>query len=137
MRNEWGLNFVLNCMELCMCNVKSLQECCEMIHFFIILHSVLIIWCLCYVPNPKNVENVFQFQVSYSTWEQGNAEPHQDFALHIDSASAIMRNPFSEKKWRKFQLSRLFSSSNSAVKSQIIEVNLHIGENKLLDRSKI
>lgn len=80
------------------------------------------------------MENVFQFQVSYSTWEQGNAEPHQDFALHIDSASAIMRNPFSEKKWRKFQLSRLFSSSNSAVKSQIIEVNLHIGENKLLDR---
>lgn len=45
-----------------------------------------------------------------------------------------MRNPFSEKKWRKFQLSRLFSSSNSAVKSQIIEVNLHIGENKILDR---
>uniref|UniRef100_A0A0D3DDE0 RING-type domain-containing protein n=1 Tax=Brassica oleracea var. oleracea TaxID=109376 RepID=A0A0D3DDE0_BRAOL len=73
-------------------------------------------------------------QVSYSTWEQGNVEPHQDYALHIDSASAIMRNPFSEKKWRKFQLSRLFSSSNSAVKSQIIEVNLHIGENKLLDR---
>ncbi|CAN8264910.1 unnamed protein product [Cochlearia groenlandica] len=73
-------------------------------------------------------------QVSFSTWEQGNAQLHQDYALHIDSASANVRNPFSEKKWRKFQLSRLFSSSNSAVKSQIIEVNIHIGENKLLDR---
>lgn len=45
-----------------------------------------------------------------------------------------MRNPFSEKKWRKFQISRLFSSSSSAVKSHIIEVNLHVGETKLLDR---
>lgn len=80
------------------------------------------------------MENICQFQVSFSTWEQGNAQPHQDYTLHIDSASAIMRNPFAEKRLKKFQLSRFFSSSNSAVKSQIIEVNQHIGENKLLDR---
>ncbi|XP_010547716.1 PREDICTED: sacsin isoform X2 [Tarenaya hassleriana] len=73
-------------------------------------------------------------QVSFSTWEQGNTQPHQDYVLHIDSSLAMMRNPFSEKKWRKFQISRLFSSSSSASKSHIIDVNLHIGESKLLDR---
>jgi sacsin len=73
-------------------------------------------------------------QVSFSTWEQGNAQPHQDYTLHIDSASAIMRNPFAEKNLKTSKLSRIFGSSNSGVKSRIIEVNLHIGENKLLDR---
>lgn len=81
------------------------------------------------------MENIIcQFQVSFSTWEQGNAQPHQDYTLHIDSASAIMRNPFAEKNLKTSKLSRIFGSSNSGVKSRIIEVNLHIGENKLLDR---
>lgn len=79
------------------------------------------------------MENTCQLQVSFSTWEQGNAKPHQDYTLHIDSASAIMRNPFPEKKLQTLK-TRLFGSSNSGVKSRILEVNLHIGENKLLDR---
>ncbi|KAK9274895.1 hypothetical protein L1049_022149 [Liquidambar formosana] len=66
-------------------------------------------------------------QVSLSTWEEGNLLPCQDYSVCIDSSSAIMRNPFSEKKWRKFQISRLFGSSNAAVKLQVIDVNLYQG----------
>lgn len=45
-----------------------------------------------------------------------------------------MRNPFSEKKWRKFQISRLFSSSSSATKSHVIDVNLCLGDRRVIDR---
>jgi len=45
-----------------------------------------------------------------------------------------MRNPFSEKKWRKFQLSRLFSSSNAAVKLHVIDVSLYQGSVRVVDR---
>jgi len=35
-----------------------------------------------------------------------------------------LRNPFSEKKWRKFQISRIFSSTSAAIKMQAIDVHV-------------
>lgn len=72
--------------------------------------------------------------MSISTWEEGSAQPCQDYSVSIDSSSAIMRNPFSEKKWRKFQISRLFNSSNAATKLHIIDVNLNQGAAIVVDR---
>ncbi|KAF2301861.1 hypothetical protein GH714_029947 [Hevea brasiliensis] len=66
-------------------------------------------------------------QVSFSTWDEGSEQLCQDYSVCVDSSSATIRNPFSEKKWRKFQISRLFSSSNSAVKLHVIDVNLYEG----------
>ncbi|PKA59238.1 E3 ubiquitin-protein ligase MUL1 [Apostasia shenzhenica] len=54
--------------------------------------------------------------VSLFTWEDGNLNPSLDYSVSIDPSASIMRNPFTEKKWRKFQLSRLFSSSHAAIK---------------------
>uniref|UniRef100_A0A7N0RD15 RING-type domain-containing protein n=1 Tax=Kalanchoe fedtschenkoi TaxID=63787 RepID=A0A7N0RD15_KALFE len=62
-------------------------------------------------------------QVSISRWDETTDLPCQDYMVSIDPSFSIMRNPFSEKKWRKFQLSRFFSSSNAAVKYQVIDVN--------------
>eukprot|EP00257_Ricinus_communis_P020409 XP_015579634.1 sacsin isoform X1 [Ricinus communis] len=75
-------------------------------------------------------------QVSLSTWDGGGTQPCQNYSVCVDSLSATMRNPFSEKKWKKFQFSRLFSSSNSAVKFHVIDVNLHEGAtaNTVVDR---
>ncbi|KAJ8747299.1 hypothetical protein K2173_011564 [Erythroxylum novogranatense] len=73
-------------------------------------------------------------QVSLSTWNEGMVQPHQDCSVFIDSSSARMRNPFSEKNWRKFQLSRLFSSSNAATKLHMIDVKLYRGSTKVVDR---
>ncbi|KAL6189694.1 hypothetical protein ACLB2K_036097 [Fragaria x ananassa] len=73
-------------------------------------------------------------QVSISTWEEGSAQPCHDYSVSIDASYAIMRNPFSEKKWRKFQISRLFNSSNAATKLQVIDVNLKQGEARVVDR---
>lgn len=72
--------------------------------------------------------------MSISTWEEGSAQPCHDYSVSIDASSAIMRNPFSEKKWRKFQISRLFNSSNAATKLQVIDVNLKRGEARVVDR---
>ncbi|XP_057960552.1 uncharacterized protein LOC131152729 isoform X2 [Malania oleifera] len=74
------------------------------------------------------------FQVSISTWEEGNLQPCQDYSVCVDSSAAISRNPFSEKKWRKFQISRFFGSSNAAIKSHVIDVNLYQGGVKVVDR---
>ncbi|GLT87071.1 hypothetical protein SLE2022_051720 [Rubroshorea leprosula] len=73
-------------------------------------------------------------QVSFSTWEEGNAQLCLDYSASIDSSCAIMRNPFLEKKWRKFQLSRLFGSSNAASKLHIIDVNLFQKGTRFVDR---
>ncbi|XP_024933308.3 uncharacterized protein LOC107406217 isoform X3 [Ziziphus jujuba] len=73
-------------------------------------------------------------QVSLLTWEEGNQEPRPDYSVCIDSSSAIMRNPFSEKKWRKFQLSRLFSSSNAATKLHVIDVIVNQEGARVVDR---
>ncbi|CAI8605288.1 unnamed protein product [Vicia faba] len=73
-------------------------------------------------------------EVSISTWEEGQSHPCQNFSISIDPSSSIMRNPFSEKKWRKFQLSRLFSSSNAAIKMHVIDVNLCSEGTAFIDR---
>ncbi|TQD90400.1 hypothetical protein C1H46_024037 [Malus baccata] len=73
-------------------------------------------------------------QVSISTWEEGNPQPCEDYSVSIDLSSAIMRNPFSEKKWRKFQISRLFNSSNAATKLHVIDVHLNHGAARVVDR---
>ncbi|KAK8493331.1 hypothetical protein V6N12_000543 [Hibiscus sabdariffa] len=73
-------------------------------------------------------------QVSVSTWEEGSTQLCQDYSVFIDPSSAILRNPFSEKRWRKFQISRLFSSSNAAVKLHVIDVNLFQKGTRFVDR---
>ncbi|CAM8938869.1 unnamed protein product [Rhodiola kirilowii] len=73
-------------------------------------------------------------QVSISSWDEGADLPCQDYSVSIDPSFSIMRNPFSEKRWRKFQLSRLFSSSNAAVKLQVIDVNMLDKGNKVSDQ---
>lgn len=74
------------------------------------------------------------FQVSFSTWEEGSSKPCQDYQVCIDPSSAIMRNPFAEKKWRKFQISRLFGSSNAAIKLHTLDVNLYQGGARVVDK---
>lgn len=73
-------------------------------------------------------------QVSVSTWEEGNPQLCQDYSVCIDSSCAHMRNPFPEKKWRKFQLSRLFSSSGAAVKLQVVVVEICQRGTRVVDR---
>lgn len=81
------------------------------------------------------LHNTFIYdQVSISTWEEGNPQPCEDCSVSIDLSSAIMRNPFSEKKWRKFQISRLFNSSNAATKLHVIDVHLNNGTARVVDR---
>ncbi|GAA0148778.1 hypothetical protein LIER_08123 [Lithospermum erythrorhizon] len=73
-------------------------------------------------------------QVSLSTWEEGSPQPHQDYSTEINLSSAIARNPFSEKKWKKFQLSNLFSSSCSSIKLQVIDVRVFHGGTRVDDK---
>lgn len=82
--------------------------------------------CLWYILNVP--------QVSLSTWDEGSVQPCQDYLVSVDLSSANMRNPFSEKKWRKFQISRLFGSSNAAIKLHVIDVNLYQGATRVVDR---
>lgn len=72
--------------------------------------------------------------MSFSTWEEGNPELCQDYSVCVDSSSVHMRNPFSEKKWRKFQISRLFSSSSAAIKLQVLDVQIFQGGTRVVDR---
>ncbi|XP_030491993.2 uncharacterized protein LOC115707993 isoform X1 [Cannabis sativa] len=73
-------------------------------------------------------------QVSLLTWEEEGHMPCEDFSICIDPSSAIMRNPFSEKKWRKFQISRLFSSSNAAIKLNVLDVTTKQGDTSFIDQ---
>jgi len=72
--------------------------------------------------------------VSLSTWEEGNFQPSLDYSVSIDPSFSITRNPFSEKKWRKFQLSRLFSTSNAAIKMHVIDVHVIQGGQSVIDK---
>ncbi|KAJ6837170.1 sacsin [Iris pallida] len=45
-----------------------------------------------------------------------------------------MRNPFSGKKWRKFQLSRLFSTSSVAIKMHVIDVHVIQDGRSVIDK---
>ncbi|XP_008803352.1 sacsin [Phoenix dactylifera] len=73
-------------------------------------------------------------QVSLLTWEEGNLHPTLNYAVSIDQSFAILRNPFSEKKWRKFQLSRLFTSSSAVIKMHVIDVHVIQGGSRLIDK---
>lgn len=73
-------------------------------------------------------------QVSILTWEDGSSHPCQNYSVCIDPLSALMRNPFSENKWRKFQISRLFSSSNAALKMHVIDVTSNLEGTTIIDR---
>lgn len=72
--------------------------------------------------------------MSTSSWDEGADRPRQDYSVSIDPSFSIMRNPFSEKKWRNFQLSRLFSSSSTAVKLQLTDVNIFDKGTKVSDQ---
>ncbi|KAM0836846.1 hypothetical protein ACQ4PT_062049 [Festuca glaucescens] len=63
-------------------------------------------------------------QVSLSTWEDGSSQPTLNYSVLVDPSVANLRNPFSEKKWRKFQLSRIFASTSAAIKMQAIDVHV-------------
>ncbi|XP_042978918.1 sacsin isoform X3 [Carya illinoinensis] len=73
-------------------------------------------------------------QISLSTWVEGNPQPCLHYSVCVDSSSAHLRNPFSEKKWRKFQISRLFGSSGAAIKLQVIDVIILQGGTRFVDR---
>ncbi|OIT25617.1 hypothetical protein A4A49_32452 [Nicotiana attenuata] len=73
-------------------------------------------------------------QISLSIWEQGSPQPSLDYSVDVDPLYSVSRNPFSEKKWKKFQISSLFSSSNSAIKLQVIDVNFWKQGTKIVDR---
>uniref|UniRef100_A0A453DFD3 Uncharacterized protein n=1 Tax=Aegilops tauschii subsp. strangulata TaxID=200361 RepID=A0A453DFD3_AEGTS len=57
-------------------------------------------------------------QVSLSTWEDAASQPTLNYSVLVDPSVATLRNPFSEKKWRKFQISRIFASTSAAIKMQ-------------------
>ncbi|KAJ8546588.1 hypothetical protein K7X08_034098 [Anisodus acutangulus] len=71
---------------------------------------------------------------SLSTWEQGSPQPSLEYSVDLDPLYSVSRNPFSEKKCKKFQLSSLFSSSNSAIKLQVIDVSFWKQGTKIVDR---
>ncbi|CAH9144035.1 unnamed protein product [Cuscuta epithymum] len=73
-------------------------------------------------------------QVSLSTWEKESLQPTLHYSVDVDPSFGIKRNPFSEKKWKKFQLTSLFYSSSAAVKLQIIDVNELKGTNRVTSR---
>ncbi|KAL0905364.1 hypothetical protein M5K25_023777 [Dendrobium thyrsiflorum] len=74
------------------------------------------------------------FQVSLSTWEEGNLHPSLDFSVSIDPSASIMRNPFSEKRWKKFQLSRIFSTLPDAIKMHVLDVHITQGDRSFVDK---
>ncbi|KAL3643316.1 hypothetical protein CASFOL_014131 [Castilleja foliolosa] len=73
-------------------------------------------------------------KVSLSTWEDGSPEPCLDYSVEIDPLSAVVRNPFSEKKWKKFQLSSIFGSSAAAIKLHVLDLHLNKGGTRFIDR---
>ncbi|KAH9612108.1 hypothetical protein KSS87_002588 [Heliosperma pusillum] len=74
-------------------------------------------------------------QVSLSTWEEESLQPSEDYSVRVGSSSAALRNPFAEKKWRKFQISRYFSSSNAAAtKMHAIDISCCQGDTKVSEQ---
>lgn len=69
-----------------------------------------------------------------STWEDGSPQPCVDYSIDIDPLSAVVRNPFSEKKWKKFHLSSIFASSSAAIKLHVLDVNSNQGGSRFVDR---
>ncbi|XP_074588626.1 LOW QUALITY PROTEIN: uncharacterized protein LOC141844465 [Curcuma longa] len=73
-------------------------------------------------------------QVSLSTWEEGSLRPALNYSVSVDPSPAISRNPFSEKKWRKFQLTRLFGGSSAVTKVNVIDVQVINGDSISIDK---
>ncbi|KAI4370762.1 hypothetical protein MLD38_019073 [Melastoma candidum] len=73
-------------------------------------------------------------QVTVSMWEDGSVQPSQEYSISLDSSSALARNPFPEKKWRKFQISRLFNSTNANTKVLPIDVNIERKGSRVVER---
>ncbi|CAL9081959.1 unnamed protein product [Musa acuminata var. zebrina] len=73
-------------------------------------------------------------QVSLSTWDEGSLHPSLNYSISVDPSFAISRNPFSEKKWRKFHISRLFSGSGAATKINVIDVQVINGGSISVDK---
>ena len=44
--------------------------------------------------------------MSLSTWEEKEPQSSPDFLIYVESSHATLRNPFLEKEWKKFQLSK-------------------------------
>lgn len=72
--------------------------------------------------------------MTLSTWEDGNLQASRDYSICVDPSSVVMRNPFSEKKWQKFQISRLFGGSNAAIKSRVIDIHVFQGGIKTVEK---
>ncbi|XP_057820319.2 uncharacterized protein LOC131033191 isoform X2 [Cryptomeria japonica] len=73
-------------------------------------------------------------QVWLSSWEGGQTCLSRDYAVSVDPSASILRSPFPEKKWRKFQLSNLFSSSSVATKLYTIDVRIIEDGSEIVDR---
>ncbi|KAH9323718.1 hypothetical protein KI387_018357, partial [Taxus chinensis] len=73
-------------------------------------------------------------KVCLSTWEGGESHPSHNFSVSVDPSASVLRSPFPEKKWRKFQLSNLFSSSSVATKLHTIDVCVLDDGNAIIDR---
>ncbi|CAI9097022.1 OLC1v1033309C2 [Oldenlandia corymbosa var. corymbosa] len=73
-------------------------------------------------------------QVKLSTWEEGSLEPCEEFSVNLNPSCAILRNPFSQKKWKKFQFSSLFGSSNAAIRLEVMDLTLNIKGTSITDR---
>lgn len=75
-------------------------------------------------------------QVTASVWEEGETSRSESFSVVVDPARAHLRNPFGDKKWRKFQISTLFGGYNSSPKVQHIDVLTRGGQgtNPVIDR---
>lgn len=79
-----------------------------------------------FIQNPSSALLCLRsvIQVSLSTWENGASQPTLDYSVLVDPSVATLRKPFSEKKWRKFQISRIFASTSAAIKMQPIDVHV-------------
>ncbi|KAL2612990.1 hypothetical protein R1flu_024682 [Riccia fluitans] len=72
--------------------------------------------------------------VCVSAWEEEDPEPHELFSVRIDPARVALRNPFHEKKWRKFQLTSLFGGFSVASKIHSLDVLLTEDGKKTVDK---
>ncbi|XP_031090600.1 sacsin isoform X2 [Ipomoea triloba] len=73
-------------------------------------------------------------QVTLSTWEKESPQRSLDYSIDVDPLFGIGRNPFSERKWKKFQLASLFGSSSASTKLQVIDVTVQKGLNRVANR---
>eukprot|EP00850_Spirogloea_muscicola_P024010 SM000422S15899 [mRNA] locus=s422:514:20866:+ [translate_table: standard] len=72
--------------------------------------------------------------VTLSVWEAGEEGPEEIFSSRIDPHQAPYRHAFSEKKWKKFQVSAIFGGHNSRCKLQAVNVQSREGAAVVLDR---